>query len=82
MHYIPHDPTTEEIAAACAEIQAGWDEREYERRSAVKSQPVVAMEVKISEVAAEMYEAAWPPPCETSRGVVRYIVKDKRNRRR
>ena len=31
---LPHDPTPEQIKAACARIQAGWSERERVRRMA------------------------------------------------
>ena len=48
---IPYDPTPEEIAAACAEIRAGWSEGEKQRRSAwAVCEPWEAPEVEVDEV--------------------------------
>jgi len=30
-----HEPTPEEIAAACAEFREGWSERDYYRRAGI-----------------------------------------------
>ena len=50
------DPTPREIAQACKEIQAQWDERTREMRHVIKSQPVTMKRIEMTPEAWEAFE--------------------------
>ena len=46
----PYDPSEEEIAAACAEIRAGWSEHERRKRAAwAMTAPVEVVEIEVDD---------------------------------
>ena len=47
------DPTPREIAQACREIQAGWDDRTREDRCVYKRQPVQLRPIDMTDEARE-----------------------------
>ncbi|NBT05576.1 MAG: hypothetical protein EBS54_02065 [Betaproteobacteria bacterium] len=49
------DPTPREIAQACREIQAKWDERTREERSVIKTQYVSLRRIEMTEEALEAF---------------------------
>lgn len=50
------DPTPREIAQACREIQAQWDERIRDERSVTKSDPVTLKRIEMTDEAWQAFE--------------------------
>lgn len=50
------DPTPREIAQACREIQAKWDERTREERAVIKTQHVSLRRIEMTEEAWEAFD--------------------------
>lgn len=50
------DPTPREIAKACLEVQARWDEATREARRVVKDQPVQLRRIEMTDEAWQVFE--------------------------
>ena len=53
----PRDPTPREIAQACREIQARWDDRVREERSVTKTVHVAIKRIEMTDEARSAFEA-------------------------
>jgi hypothetical protein len=56
---VVRDPTPAEIARACKEIQASWDDRTREERSVLKSPGAVLKHIQMTQEAWEALDEYW-----------------------